>query len=371
MASEASTAQPRKVAVSPGIEKRTGPRGTSYYVTVRRKGHPPLYEKFESLKDARAFLARTTANIADGKHNGFSRIKTVKDLIDAFELEATPIKSAVDRTRALNWWVAHYGNVKLQDFDTAMVVQARRKLSTDLVKPHLASKIERPRSGNTVGKYLGALHQALKYGQTVLQWIDRNPAAAVTPPPKSPGRVRWLSDDERKSLLDACKQSANPDLHLIVLLALTSGARAGEMKGLRWSQIDLKQRVVWLEATDTKTARARAVPLVPSVHALLVERSKVRRIDTDLVFVSDVRKSQPRNHRQAFAVALKRAGITDFRFHDLRHSAATEMLRSGVDSRVVGAVLGHRTASMMAQYQHVAPDFIVEAADRSAARLGV
>jgi integrase len=355
------------------ITKRKGERGTSYYVSIRRRGHPPIYESFASLKDAQAFAARTEANIAEGKHFGFARIRTVGDLIDAFEPEARPIKSAADRKRALNWWREHYGNVKLRDFDPSMVVQARRKLSTEPVKRHAASKDEaaKPRSASTVRFYLGTLQQAFKYGTQVLRWTDHNPLLAVEKPPASDARIRWLEDDERRALLAACKRSDNPDLYLIVLIALTSGARQGEIRNLRWSQIDLKQRVAWLSTDDTKTKQARSVPLVPSVVEVLQERSKVRCIDTDLVFVSDVRVKQPRNFRQAFAVAVKRAGLKDLRFHDLRHDAATSMLRSGIDSRVVAKVLGHKTLAMIMRYQHVVTDSVVAAADKAAARSGL
>jgi integrase len=113
------------------------------------------------------------------------------------------------------------------------------------------------------------------------------------------------------------------------------------------------------------------VPLVGQALELLRERSKVRKIDTDLVFASPAGGDKARNLRNAFAVALKRAKITDCRFHDLRHSAATEMLRAGVDSRVVAAVLGHRTLAMMQRYQHVAPDFVVEAALKAAQKIGL
>ena len=75
------------------IRKRKGAKGTSYDVSIRKRGHPPIYESFKTRKDAEAFAARTEANITEGKHYGFARIRTVDDLIDAFEPEAKPIRS--------------------------------------------------------------------------------------------------------------------------------------------------------------------------------------------------------------------------------------------------------------------------------------
>ena len=355
------------------IEKRSGPQGIGYLVSIRRRGHPPIYETFDSLAEARAFAARTEANIADKKHYGMARVRTVADLLDAYQPEAKPIKTAATRARVLAWWREHYGNVKLRDFDASMLVKAKRKLTTEGVKRHALQDDGKraPRAAATVKHYLIYMGQALKFGVAVLKWMDRNPMADVEKPKIDNARIRWLTDEERARLLDACQRSENPDIYLIVLLALSSGARQGEIRNLRWSQIDFANSVAWLTPADTKTKAARAMPLVGAALELLRERSKVRRIDTDLVFASPEGGDRARNLRNAFAVAVKRAGITGLRFHDLRHSAATSMLRAGVDSRVVAAVLGHRTLAMMQRYQHVAPDFVVEAALKAAIKSGL
>lgn len=355
------------------IKKRKGKQGTGYLVSIRRRGHPPIYETFKSKADAQAFVARTEANIADNKHYGMARVRTITDLLDAYEPEAKEIKTAATRKRVLDWWREHYGNVKLRDFDAAMIVKAKRKLTTEGVKRHALQDDGKkaPRAASTVKHYMIYMGQALKYGMATLKWIDRNPMADVEKPKIDNARIRWLADDERARLLDACQQSENPDLYLIVLLALTSGARQGEIRNLRWSQVDFANNVAWLTPKETKTKAPRAVPLVGRALELLRERSKVRKIDTDLVFASPAGGDKARNLRNAFAVALKRAKVDNCRFHDLRHSAATEMLRAGVDSRVVAAVLGHRTLAMMQRYQHVAPDFVVEAALKAAQKIGL
>jgi integrase len=91
----------------------------------------------------------------------------------------------------------------------------------------------------------------------------------------------------------------------------------------------------------------------------------VRKLRSDLVFPSPDDPNRPRNIWQAWDVARKAAKLPDFRFHDLRHTAATEMLRAGVDSRVVATVLGHRSMNMMRRYAHVAPELVVEAAKKA------
>ncbi len=107
------------------------------------------------------------------------------------------------------------------------------------------------------------------------------------------------------------------------------------------------------------------MPLPGTVTDALRARAKVRKLGSDLVFPSPDDPNRPRNIWQAWDVARKLAKLPDFRFHDLRHSAATEMLRAGVDSRIVATVLGHRSLNMMRRYAHVAPELVVEAAKKA------
>ena len=198
-----------------------------------------------------------------------------------------------------------------------------------------------------------------------IRWIERNPVSDADVPPVAPARIRWLSADERVRLLDACRKSGNPDPLLVVRIALASGARQAEVLGLRWPWIDFERECAFLPREITKTDEPRVMPLPGSIIDELRKRAKVRRIDSDLVFSSPEKSAQSRNIRNAWQVARKVAKLPDFRFHDLRHSAATEMLRAGIDSRIVATVLGHRSMNMMRRYAHVAPELVVAAAKKA------
>ena len=151
--------------------------------------------------------------------------------------------------------------------------------------------------------------------------------------------VRWLSDDERTALLAACKASESPDLYPFVLFALTTGARKGEIGALEWAQVDLKRR--WATFPTTKNGDARGVPLTPAVAALLAARQR-----TDArVFPVDITK--------AWHTAIDRAGIENFRFHDLRHSCASALVQNGANLAEVATLLGHRGLAMTLRYSHV------------------
>jgi integrase len=191
----------------------------------------------------------------------------------------------------------------------------------------------------------------------------------VTKPKENRGRVRFLSDDERGKLLDACRP--HPDLYLALVLSLTTGARQAEVMSLRWTQIDFNRQVITLHAT--KNGERRALPLVGEAFTLLPARSKVRSLKDDRIFPPSERakKAAYIDLRAPWEAALKVAGITDFHWHDLRHTAASCVAMSGVSLVEIAKVLGHRTLQMVACYSHLSDGHIVATGEKLAARLGV
>jgi integrase len=159
-----------------------------------------------------------------------------------------------------------------------------------------------------------------------LQWIEKNPVENISKPSENTGRVRFLSDDERVRLLDACRPHA--DLYLAVVLALTTGARQAEIMTLRFGQVDFGRQVITL--TKTKNGETRSIPLVGEAFTLLQERSKVRELKDGRLFPPVKEKGDTRSLRTAWEMALKKAEITDFHWHDLRHTAASYLAMSGV-----------------------------------------
>src|SRR5262249_55585962 len=154
------------------------------------------------------------------------------------------------------------------------------------------------------------------------------------------GRVRYLSDQERQRLLAACQQSHNPYLHTVVVLALATGARRGELMGLRWPDVDLRRGTLTFQMT--KNGERRSVPLTGHALDLMREHARVRRIDTTLVFPNET-GNKPLHIRDAFENAVKRAGIAQFRFHDLRHSCASYLAMQGAQLLDIATVLGHKS----------------------------
>jgi len=199
-------------------------------------------------------------------------------------------------------------------------------------------------------------------------WLPSNPMVAVQKPKEPRGRVRFLSDEERRKLLDACRESRNKALYDVVVLALSTGMRRNEIMTLTWDAVDLERGAVVLE--DTKNGERRMVPLAGHALDRMRERSKIRRLDTRLVFPAPMtprKGAKPIDIESAWQHALNRAGLgreveegeapkSDediLRFHDLRHSAASYLLMNGASLGELAEILGHKTLQMVKRYSHI------------------
>lgn len=354
------------------IEKRTtGDGKTTYRVKVRIKGFSPETASFERMTDAKNWATKTEADMKAGRHFGQSKRHTFNDLADEYQSHAKdPARHA--------YWRDVFGSDMLDSVTAARISKERDKLLAGETHRFAeiatgdddvdANRTKGKRTGATVNRYLAALSSCLSHGVT-LEWIERNPCERVKKPAESKGRVRFLDDDERSRLLAACKLHA--DLYLAVVLALTTGARQAEIMTLRWGQIDFRRQVITL--SKTKNGETRSIPLVGEAFTLLQERAKVRSLTDDRIFppMFRAKTAECLNLRTPWEDALKAAAITDFHWHDLRHTAASYLAMSGVSLVEIAKVLGHRTLAMVARYAHLSDEHIVSTGEKLAARLGV
>lgn len=364
------------------IEKRKLDDGTtSYRAKIRLKGHTPESATFGRLTDAREWVQKTEADIKAGRHFGASKRHTLNELIDSYENSAKhkELKSAKEMRTRIDWWRKRYGKRMLQDITPAVVAQGRDALTNENLTVRRRSDdgivarvpLEKKRSGATTNRFLAALSSVCAYGVKELGWLERNPVERVSKPKENKGRVRYLGDDELPRFLKACRK--HPDLYLAVVLSLTTGGRQSEIMGLRWGQIDLKAGRATLHAGTTKNDDARVLPLVGEAFTLLQERAKVRNLKDDRIFPPTrlAKKSDYLNLRTPFITALKEAEITDFHWHDLRHTCASYLMMNGVSSLEISKILGHRTMAMVSRYAHLAPARVSDIGNALAQKLGV
>ena len=176
--------------------------------------------------------------------------------------------------------------------------------------------------------------------------------------PEPEGRLRWISREEATRLIQASSVYARtPYLRCFIRLALNTGCRRGELLGLEWSRVDFSRRLFFLEGRHTKTGVRRTIPLNDDAFAALIELRGWHADtwpDSPWVFTSTA-GGHVRWLKTAFRNSCNRAGITDFRIHDLRHTCASWLVMAGVDLYVVRDLLGHASVTTTERYAHLAP----------------
>ena len=380
-------------AVVATIQARTGRDGkTTYRVMVRLKGHPPETGTFERKTDAKIWAAKIESAVREGRHFKDSEAKrhTLADLIDRYRKDVLPTKKTSTQGPQriqLAWWYKKIGDKTLAECTPALIAEYRDLLAEEPIPspakdPKKAGPV-RYRTPATVNRFLAVLSHAFTVAVKEYGWVDSNPLLKVTKPKEPRGRVRFLSEDEtapdgtvisgeRTRLLKACQASKSPELYTAVVLSLSTGARQQEIMGLRWPQIDLARRVAILD--ETKNDERRVLPLAGLALTLLEERAKHRRTDTDLVFPGRAKPKpgqpwKPLDLRAAFEAALRRAKVEDFRWHDLRHSAASYLAMNGASLPEIAAVLGHKTLAMVKRYAHLSDAHTAGVVERMNARI--
>lgn len=342
------------------IEKRIADDGAiSYRVRVRRTGHPIRSKTFTRKTDAEAWARQLEAKI--DRHEAIpdqeAARRTLADAVDRYVTDVLPLetrnKNAKHKARLLEWWNGHYGTYAMSAITPALIVEARGKIAAGKYtrKGKGGKPVKKRRSTRTVDTYVMALSSLLTLATDEWGWMQANPCRKVKRLDAGKGRVRFLSEEERKALLAACKASTSRTLYPIVLLAISTGMRQGEILNLTWDRVDLNRGLVLLD--ETKNGERRSVPLAGKALDVMTEYKRVhRRVDTLLVFPS-ADGTKHAECRMAWSNAVKKAGVQNFRFHDLRHTAASYLAMNGASLIEIAAVLGHKTLNMVKRYSHL------------------
>lgn len=251
----------------------------------------------------------------------------------------------------LRWLDGHLGSAWLDEIDIDRVDAIRR-----------ARKIEGV-SNATVNRTLSVLRAILRRAERQWRWIDRAPAVSLLPEPKQ--RIRWLTRDEADRLIAELPE------HLadMARFTLATGLRAGNVTGLEWSQIDMQRRVAWIHADQSKSRRAIGVPLSPGAIAIIkrwIGRHKTRVFCYRRRIKGEGERWEPiaEANSAAWYKALKRAGIEDFRWHDLRHTWASWHIQAGTPLHVLQEMGGWQSFDMVRRYAHLASEHLAEHAAR-------
>jgi len=298
--------------------------------------------KTNDKKLAQRIYAKVKGQVAEDKW--FDRLpgeeKTFKEMMERYKAEYLPLKSHPKKYESLiNNLVAFFGSYRIKQITPSLISQYKTQ------RRHVKVALNRE---------LSVLKSAFNLALREWQWAKENPVSIVKLEKEPPGRVRYLSDGEFDRLLNQCPDYLKP----IVIVARHAGLRKENILSLTWSQVDLFRRLITID--HTKNNERLSIPLNETLMILFKQLSRVRHINSPYVF-SKPDGSRYRFIHNEFRKAVKRAGIKDFRFHDLRHCFASALVQKGVDLYQVQRLLGHKSNAMSQRYAHLSTEHLREA----------
>lgn len=360
-------------------------RGKVWWIRYSADGKQIRESTGSYLKaDAEYLLACRTKAAAEGvaivANGRRSTNATIADLADKYLIFICGQKSAATKQAFIREIKEEFGAVKANALTLSAVENWQARL---LSEPRRARKLEAPGADQrpplasaSVNRRLACLKHMLTkgrdwelIGQDTLDRLRR-----VKLPKEENRRSRFLSVAECQRLIAA----AGPHLKPILIFALNTGCRKGEILGLTWDRVDLRHGFIYLD--KTKAGEPRQIPINATLRETL--SGLVRRVDSPLVFFNPkpLDKQKPNGQeaaaepkpaalgrwhglKRSFATACRKAKLLDFRFHDLRHTFASQLVMAGVDLTTVSRLLGHASLTMTLRYSHLAPDHLKGAVD--------
>lgn len=331
-------------------------RGSYWRAEIRRSGYPIQNRTFDTKADAEAWARRIESEMDRGAFADRKEAtrNTLGDLLLRYSNEVSPHKKggALEVLRIRKLCSDPIAALKVSALSGQSIAQYRdRRLAGD-------SKTK-PVSGSTVNRELTLLGHVLTVARK--EWavhLDANPVSMIRRPKENRARSRRLYHGEEERLLQELELSQrtaegfyeaggcrNEYVRPLVMLAIETAMRRGELLSLQWQDVHLADRFVRLH--DTKNGEARDVPLSTRAVSTLAELSTRPRHISGRVF-----PISPEALKKAFVRACERAGIEDLHFHDLRHEATTRIAEKLDNILELSAVTGHKTVQMLKRYFH-------------------
>ena len=314
----------------------------TYRVRIRIKGQPIQTASHPTRQEAVMWAKMREGEMLSGKHFPAKKANhRLAELVGRYTEDVLPRKQKITQRREgylLAFWTKRLGGKGLTDITKADVVKIRNEF------------LKHGAKSTTIHRYLNMLSHVLNTAIKDYDWLNENIVAKVSKPSLPPGRTRYLSDEERQRLIVECRKSKNPSLSDLVLLALHTGLRQGNLLRLRRRDIDLDQRT--LTIARTKNTMPLVLPLVGKAYDVVKTRC-LSLVQDEYLFPHANKDMPVRSYCRAFEYAVKRAGLVNFHFHDLRRTAASYLVQAGVPIYVVSQVLAHTKVTTTQIYSHL------------------
>jgi len=323
-------------------DKKDGFYYIDYYYQGRR-----IREKIgTSKKLGERVLAKRKVEMAENRYLDVRKQKNVK-----FE-ELSSEYFETHSKRYKRSWKSDVHNIKNLNsfFSGKYLYEIIPKLIEDYMHNRINDKVTKDRkiSPATVNRELACLKHMFN---KAIEWdmLYSNPMKKIKLFKENNKRIRYLEKEQIDTLLNNCSDL----LESVVIIALNTGMRKGEIFNLKWRDMNFNMNLIYL--IETKNNERREIPMNTLVRNTLI---KVRKHpESPYVFTEkNGRKLAPGYFRKSFLTALKKSGIKDFRFHDLRHTFASHLVMSGIDLNTVRELMGHKSIEMTLRYSHLSPD---------------
>ena len=320
-------------------------RSGVWWTCIRHNGRK-IQKSLETTdrKLAQAIEAKVRLEILEGSYfdKPVGNNKTFRDLMERFMKEHAP-KVRTNTRKSYSTYLKHlssfFGDTNLMSISPKAISRYKVLRMNNGLKPA------------TINRELSMLSTAFNLAIREWEWIKDNPVSRVTKEKENNQRDKWLTVDEERRLLE----SAPEWLSEIIIFALNTGLRQDELLSLEWCRVNHLRKTILIQ--KTKNGNPKTIPLNKTALNILEGRSVVKSVKNDLVFFnSNGKKVINFNLIRAFRRIVKKAGIEDFRFHDLRHTFATRLAQAGVDLYKISKLLGHKDIKMTQRYSHHCPD---------------
>jgi integrase len=315
-----------------------------YQARLRIKGYPVATQTFKTRKEALQWATEREQLLLQGLGDAQSLAEkmSLADALDRYGREVTPSKkSHVQEANRIRCWKANpLASLSL----------------TEIRGSHLAAyrdlRTQRGISGNTLRLEFALLSHLYEVARKDwgLETLS-NPVKVIRKPKVARGRDRRLLPGEEALLLKYCDETGSTRLKNLIILAVDTAMRRGELVSLKWKDVNLRSRMVYLH--DTKNGESRVVPL--SSRATSVLSSIENKSPHDQVFAI---------HKDVvtwdFGQACKACGIIGLTFHDLRHEATSRLFEKGFNMMEVSTITGHKSLEMLKRYTHLRPSSLLD-----------
>lgn len=297
------------------------------------------------LRDAETQLHKRKAELASGKQPEIIKIKnySFRELSEEYVKWSERQRGFEKKVYVIRQLVAEFGHYPLRRFDTRMIEQFQTE------------RLQKGHKHATVNRHLATIKhmftKAVEWDMVEEDSLKR--VRKVKMLEENNRRMRFLSSSECSSLVGNCDKHLRP----IVITALNTGMRKSEILNLKWDDVDLKHNLITVR--NTKNGEPRRIAINGTLRDTL--SSIVRRLDVPFVFFDNATGKSYGNVNKSFSSACRRSGITDFHFHDLRHTFASQLVMAGIDLTTVRELMGHKTMAMTLRYSHLAPQHMASA----------